>query len=105
MTNDDLKWIAKLLGQRVLQGPVLELGVGYGGGTSKEAIANAGLEYVGTDLEATPAVDVVADFERAEDMAKFAERGPFGAVLILNVLEHTFEPLRIMDNALSLVRP
>ena len=105
MTNDDMTWMEKLLSQKAVQEPVLELGVGYGGGTCRELIVGAKLTYVGTDLEPTPAVDVVANFERAEDMAAFGSRGPFGSVLILNVLEHTFEPLRILDNAMSLLRP
>jgi SAM-dependent methyltransferase len=105
MTPDDLIWIRKLLAEKKLEGPVLELGVGYGGATCRELIEGAGLRYFGTDLEKTPAVDFVADFERAGDMDVFSSAAPFGSVLVLNVLEHTFDPLRVLDNAVSLLKP
>ena len=105
MTIDDLNWIRKLLTEKKLEEPALELGVGYGGATCRELIESAGLRYFGTDLEKTPAVDFVADFERSEDMDVFSSTGPFGCVLVLNVLEHTFDPLRVLDNAVSLLKP
>ena len=105
MTIDDLNWIRKLLAEKKLEEPALELGVGYGGATCRELIESAGLRYFGTDLEKTPAVDFVADFERSEDMDVFSLTAPFGCVLVLNVLEHTFDPLRVLDNAVSLLKP
>ena len=93
-----------MLADNILDGPVLELGVGYGGNTCREIIEGAGLRYFGTDLEKTPAVDFVADFERPEDMKNFSAEAPFGSVLVLNVLEHTFDPIRILDNAISLLK-
>ena len=50
-------------------------------------------------------MDFVADFERAEDMAVFDRTAPFGTILILNVLEHTFNPLQVLDNARALLKP
>ncbi len=47
----------------------------------------------------------MADLERAEQMAVFNDVAPFGSVLILNVLEHTFDPIRVLDNAATLLRP
>jgi 2-polyprenyl-3-methyl-5-hydroxy-6-metoxy-1,4-benzoquinol methylase len=47
----------------------------------------------------------VADFEDPAQMSMFKSVAPFGTILILNVLEHTFEPVRILDNALSLLGP
>jgi SAM-dependent methyltransferase len=105
MTNEDIRWVQRLLDQKIIEGPVLELGVGYGGATCREMIETAGLQYYGTDLEKTPAVDFVADFEKSQDMTVFAPAAPFGTVLILNVLEHTFDPLRVLDNAISLLKP
>jgi SAM-dependent methyltransferase len=104
MTEDDTKWIQQILASNVLNGPVLELGVGYGGSTCRNLIESAGLSYFGTDMEKSPAVDFVADFERSEDMRVFQQKAPFGTVLILNVLEHTFDPIRILDNAVSLLQ-
>ena len=94
-----------MLAEEVLEGTVLELGVGYGGNTCRDIIEAAGLRYFGTDLEKTPAVDFVADFERPEDMKAFSPEAPFGSVLVLNVLEHTFDPIRILDNVISILKP
>ena len=103
MVGADQDWVAGLLKAKVFSGPVLELGTGYGGATCRSVVEGAGLHYLGTDVEPGPGVDIAANFERAEDMAKLAAAGPFGAVLILNVLEHTFEPIRVLDNARSLL--
>ena len=104
MVGADQDWVAGLLKANVFAGPVLELGTGYGGATCRAVVEAAGLEYVGTDVEPGPGVDIPANFERAGDMAALAATGPFGAVLILNVLEHTFEPIRVLDNARTLLK-
>lgn len=105
MVEGDRKYISDLLRLGVLRGPVLELGAGYGGQTCREIIAAAGLKYFATDLTPSAGVDFVADFERIEDMRVFERVGGFSSILILNVLEHAFEPLRILDNALTILRP
>lgn len=105
MTPSDIIWVKSLLKRGIIEGPVLELGTGYGGETSAALIRGTGLPYVGTDLEEGNGVDVPADFERAEDMARFSDKGPFGTILMLNVLEHTFDPIRVIDNSMTLLRP
>ena len=105
MTEPDLLFITQLLRKRVVSGSVLELGTGYGGATCREAVQGAGLIYYGTDVEPGDSVDFVADFERSESLAVFDPVQPFGSIFILNVLEHTFDPIRILDNALTLLRP
>jgi len=105
MVEDDIKWIQGLLAEKMLQGPVLELGTGYGGRTAKDPIVASGLRHFGTDMKAGEGVDFVADFERAGDMSVFDGVAPFGSILILNVLEHTFDPIKILDNAISLLKP
>jgi SAM-dependent methyltransferase len=45
-------------------------------------------------------VDLVADFESGEGLQDVIAAGPFGTVLVLNVLEHTFNPIAVLDNAL-----
>lgn len=104
MTEYDVLFMKKILADSFLKGPVLELGAGYGGGTSKKLIQSAGLEYFGTDIERMTGVDFVADFDRVEDMKVFKDTAPFGTILVLNVLEHTFEPIRILDNAMTLLK-
>jgi SAM-dependent methyltransferase len=100
MTSDDLAYVEKLLRSGLLTAPVLELGAGYGGSTCRALIEGAGLTYKTTDIEAGPGVDFVADFEAPDCTAAFgAER--FGTVLVLNVLEHTFLPVAVLDNAVG----
>ena len=105
MVGADQEWVAALLSSKVFTGPVLELGTGYGGATCRTVVEAAGLRYLGTDVEKGPGVDIAANFERTEDMKALASAGPFGAVLILNVLEHTFEPIKVLDNARTLLKP
>ena len=93
-----------MLSNKVLEGPVLELGTGYGGRTAKSVIVADGMQHFGTDLEAGNGVDVVANFEKGEDMKAFDGLAPFGTILILNVLEHTFEPIKVLDNAVTLLK-
>jgi SAM-dependent methyltransferase len=104
MTEVDLKWVQRMLDEKYLDGPILEMGTGYGGFTCKEIIESAGIAHFGTDLEKTPTVDFVANFENKEEMQVFSPVNPFGTVLIMNVLEHTFDPITILDNAMTLVK-
>ena len=104
MIDSDLNYIRVLISDNVISGPVLELGTGYGGATARAEIEAAKLQYYGTDLSPGPGVDFVADFEHSDQMAIFDTATPFGSVLILNVLEHTFDPIRVLDNAAILLR-
>src|SRR5271166_5410836 len=105
MVSADLAYVRRLIEDNIVSGPVLEVGAGYGGFTSRSIIEAAGLRYYGTDMAHGEGVDYKADFERPEDMAVFQPIAPLGSVLILNVLEHVFDPIKILDNAAALVRP
>jgi SAM-dependent methyltransferase len=105
MVGVDLEYVGRLIRANAISGPVLELGVGYGGETCRHLVEAAGLTYFGTDLDSSEGLDFVADFERAEDMTTFRRITPVGTVLVLNVLEHTFDPIRVLDNARSLLKP
>ncbi len=105
MTENDVVYVRRLIAGGVLKDPVLELGAGYGGTTCRELVCGAGLRYSTVDLQAGPGVDFVANMERAEDQQVFAQAPRFGSILILNVLEHTFEPLAVLDNCLRLLAP
>jgi SAM-dependent methyltransferase len=105
MTLDDMRWVQQMLAAGEFEGPLLELGAGYGGATCRDVFSTTGIKYYGTDLEKSVNVDFVADFERTEDMQVFSGIAPFGSALVLNVLEHTFEPVRILDNVMSLLKP
>lgn len=104
MTPGDLDYVRSLLDKKVLRGPLLELGAGLPEHSARALVTSHGLEYVGTDIDGQ--FDVRADFSDAEEVRKaFASRPAFGSVLIMNVLEHTFDPIRVLDNAMSLLAP
>jgi SAM-dependent methyltransferase len=103
MMPNDLAYVKKLLVGGTIRGPVLELGAGYGGSTTRAEIEGAGLEYKTTDMSAGPGVDYAADFE-ADNVASAIPRADFGSVLILNVLEHVFSPITVLDNAIRITR-
>ena len=105
MVDADLDYVRRLIADKVIADPVLELGVAYGGATSRAEVTAAGLAYFGTDMTPGCGVDYAADFEKPEDMGVFRPIGLLGSVLILNVLEHTFDPIRVLDNAATLLRP
>ena len=104
MTDGDARYVQALLDGSVLQGPVLELGAGYGGSTCRKLIGDAGLEYFATDVVASEGVTYVADFSDQENVARVFGDTRFGCVLVLNVLEHTFVPTQVLDCALGLVK-
>lgn len=104
MTESDRLFLKALILQNQLSSPVLELGSGHPEHSARRIVVEAGLNFVGTDIFPGPGVDFVANFEHAEDLKVFDVVGPFGTVLVLNVLEHTFDPVGVLDNALSLVR-
>lgn len=105
MEHGDLTFVRRLIADKVISDPVLELGTCYGGATCRPLIEAAGLRYYGTDMTRGEGSDYEANFERPGDMTVFRDIAPFGSILILNVLEHTFDPIKVMDNAATLVRP
>src|SRR5262249_16551023 len=61
-------------------------------------------EVVGADLESGSGVDLVIDFSvPPEDFRARWRHGVFASVAIFNVLEHTFDPLTVLQNALHCV--
>lgn len=103
MTGPDLEYIKLLLNSGVITGPVLELGAGYGGNTCRGLIESAGFVYEPTDMFPSDGVQYVADFSDKKNVAEIFGGRQYATVLVLNILEHTFDPVAILDNALSLV--
>jgi hypothetical protein len=70
-------------------------------------VVRHGLQYLGTDLTTQHGADFAADFETGEGVPEIerAHGSPFGTTLVLNVLEHTFNPIAVLDNAVSVTRP
>lgn len=103
MTEPDLDYIKLLLQSGIIAGPVLELGAGYGGNTCRSLIEGAGFVYEPTDMFPADGVQYVADFSDKQNVAQIFGGRQYSTVLVLSILEHTFDPLTILDNALALV--
>jgi len=61
---------------------------------------------LGTDLHPGKGVDFVSDFgQRHADFVRHWTHGVFATVAIFNTLEHTFDPITVLENVLSCVAP
>jgi SAM-dependent methyltransferase len=107
MIQNDLIFVEKLLKNGIITSPLLELGAGYGGETCRDLILENKVQYFGTDMQSGVGVDFVANFEDSPEQVKsvFTSIGEFSTILVLNVLEHTFDPIRVLDNVLELLKP
>lgn len=107
MTEEDQQFVRSCIEAGIMAGSVLELGGGYGGDTCAGLIRQSGLDYRSTDMFDTGdgRVDFIANFETGEGIDEIRRAGAFQSVLVLNVLEHTFEPIAVLDNAFRLVEP
>ena len=107
MTNEDRAYLKSLLERGLIHSPCLEMGVGLEGFDCKQLIESYGIAYMGTDIVNGSAVDFVIDFEQPleEIRNQIASVGEFGSVLVFNVLEHTFEPITILDNIMGILKP
>ena len=103
MTPNDEKYIQLLIADKVLKSPCLELGAAYGGRTCREMITADDLIYYSTDIQ--DGSDFVVNFEDNHQMKVFDKVGPFGSILVLNILEHTYNPIKILDNFLTILDP
>lgn len=105
MTQDDLSFVRALVAHNQIGRSVLELGGRYPTQTCKALIERSGRSYVATDLQADDTVDFAADFETGAGVSAIAAAGPFDTVLVLNVLEHCFNPVAVLDNVLRVTTP
>jgi hypothetical protein len=104
MTENDLIFVQQCIGDGLIAGPVLELGGGYGGTTCRELIVGGGFEYFSTDMPGVRAkTDFEANFESGEGVDAIGKLGHYKTILVLNVLEHTFRPINVLDNVLRLL--
>ena len=106
-TPGDFMFLDHLIDQRLLQGHVLELGSynRQGGelGNAKVTIERRGLRWSGADLEPGPGVDFTLDVLDPDGVAEISER--WDAVLVMNLLEHVYDPIRALEGALRLLAP
>jgi SAM-dependent methyltransferase len=105
-----VEYFARCTALGFVKAPFLEIGSAKVQGDSPnlcDIAADSGVQSVtGVDLEGGKGVDLVADF--AVPPGEFASAwcgGTFATVAVFNVLEHTFDPLTVLQNALSCVAP
>jgi hypothetical protein len=110
MTENDIRYF-RLCGSRsFVRDRFLEIGSAKVQGASVnlcDLAKELGVQStLGVDLQPGVGVDAVADF--GTDRNKFLSEwdlGKFSTVAIFNVLEHTFDPITILGNALECVAP
>ncbi len=105
--STDYRYIAHLLDLGLLGERFLELG-SYNRqqmplGNARTTIEGRGLSWQGTDIEAGPDVDFTLDMLDADAVAAIRER--WDTVLVMNLLEHVYDPIRVLESALTLVKP
>jgi SAM-dependent methyltransferase len=107
MTSSDILYINKLIAKGLISGKCLELGVGYGGSICKDILVRSGCHYYGSDMVEGEHVDFLINFE--DDFDEIIMKSPslstFNTILVLNVLEHCFNPIKVLDNAFKLLEP
>lgn len=105
MNQDDLDFLARCLKKGLINSPCLEVGVCEDHNT-KALLEGQGIKYFGADLKAGPDVDFQVDIEQPLEIVRDVFKGKtFKTALALNLLEHTFEPIKILDNIFGLLEP
>ncbi len=108
MTNTDVEWFKQCCDSGLVKGNLLEIGAARIKGASNlcDFAKGYGVRTVtGADIEKYDGVDVVADFGVAvKDFEVGWTWGQYETVCIFNVLEHTFDPITVLANALSCVK-
>ncbi|HVT93705.1 MAG TPA: methyltransferase domain-containing protein [Bryobacteraceae bacterium] len=107
MTHIDREWFRKCHAAGLVNGRMLEVGSAKIAKASNlcEIARELGVtDTLGVDIERTDGVDVVFDFDLPPGEFKTQwSHGKFATVCIFNVLEHTYDPITILTNALSCV--
>jgi len=107
VTGDDGRYLEDLVEAGYVQSPCLELGAGLAGANFGDLLRRNGIEYWGADRVPGTAVDFVFDLDEPMEsiLSALSSVGEFGSVLLANVLEHTFDPIRALDKACVIMRP
>ena len=104
--SGDFAFLRDLIGRGLVAGPVLEVGSrawqGEAGNARREC-ESAGIAWEGTDIADGPGVDFVLDILDSSAVTAVGRRWP--SVLLFNLLEHVYDPIRALENAMSLVAP
>jgi SAM-dependent methyltransferase len=102
----DFAFLEYMIDRGLLHGSVLELGSynRQGGefGNARVTVERRGLSWQGSDIEAGPDVDFTLDVLDQDAVAAVSDR--WDSVLVMNLLEHVYDPIRALEGALSLVK-
>jgi SAM-dependent methyltransferase len=102
----DFAYLRHVIAGGLVKGPVLEVGSrAWQGeeGNAARACRDASLEWEGTDIVAGEGVDFVLDIL---DRGAVGEVGrQWATVLVFNLLEHVYNPIEALENAMTLVAP
>ena len=103
----DFAFLEYLIDRQLLRGRVLELGSynrqGGDFGNAQATMRRRGLSWQGADIERGPGVDFTLDILDLDEVARITER--WDGVLVMNLLEHVYDPIRALEGALRLVSP
>lgn len=104
--DTDFRYLERLIDRGLVHDPVLELGShnrqGGPRGNTQSHCEAAGLRWDGADVEAGPGVTLTFDLLDEEEVARIGAR--WRSVLLFNLLEHVYDPVRALGNALRLVQ-
>jgi hypothetical protein len=104
MNLEDQSFVEKCLAAGAIKSPCLEVGVGVDGSSLRWLIEAAGITYFGADMKEHEEADFVFDLEQPIDEIRAAtQHQTFASVMVLNVLEHTFEPIAVLDKMFALL--
>lgn len=106
MSNLEIELIKEMITHGLIKSPVLELGVSYDVDFNmKDELAKEGIQYFGTDLHEGKDVDFVINFEDDIEVIRnqYPQLPAFNCIIILNVLEHTYNPIKVLQNAIHLL--
>ena len=83
---------------------VLEVGSFNVNGNCKSFIKRQGISYLGCDIKEGPDVDLVCDMTKAKEVRSKFKESSFDLIICMNVLEHVFKPIDVLDNMKSLLK-
>lgn len=102
---EDFGFLEQAWAAGLVRGRCLEVGsLNHQGGVHgncKHTIESWGLRYEGADVMPGPGVDHVLDFTDKKAVERVFGARTFDTLLLFNVLEHVYEPLRLLDNAFT----
>jgi SAM-dependent methyltransferase len=110
MTGIDIDYFKACHSAGLVSGNMLEVGAAKVQGPGVQNLCEIARELgvadvTGADLTNLDGVDVVFDFGLSkEEFDQEWRLGKFSTVCVFNVLEHTFDPLTVLENALACVQ-